>query len=475
MGIFSFIFDISNRLLNFVIEKIEDNQQSTLNEFLQLDNKQIKKNTLPQKQTEIETTSIDIDAVTSFFQNPIRWITELIYDINQNPFQTFGYFFNAFSIQNYASIFIFTMLSFVVYLFPSIQRIGNFAFFNIYEEQQFTKKEQYIMFKDLLVKNPNISKKENYLIKFLLYDIIQLNYRVEVFIDKKLYEKSKQILDNANINYQYCIYLLYGDDDLYFNNQQEQLGIVNNRNSLNIFKFNNSSNTGDSLIISISGTNNINEFLTDILLDLNNIPSELEKLIGCSCFGVNSGIQRFSTLLTDIIDPNIKNFDPIQLIPNKRYIPTELIYEIIKKNMGPNTKVYLYGHSLGGAIMVNVYLYILYYIKRFQDKLDVNNIFLYTYGSPKISNASLGLYIKRMFPNLDLEKNVFMIINNNDIVTQIPLQNPNKALTYIFPFPERQEYVYTSDTKNSYFNFYKGTLSHIDYYNALEREYLNNE
>ncbi len=71
--------------------------------------------------------------------------------------------------------------------------------------------------------------------------------------------------------------------------------------------------------------------------------------------------------------------------------------------------VWIGGHSLGGALGTLAVAYL-----RIKDKLPVNG--LYTIGQPRIGNGAFARAFASEFPD-----RAFRFVNNNDIVTRIPL------------------------------------------------------
>ncbi|CAG8616488.1 4773_t:CDS:2 [Ambispora gerdemannii] len=98
---------------------------------------------------------------------------------------------------------------------------------------------------------------------------------------------------------------------------------------------------------------------------------------------------------------------------------TNLVKEIVPKN--PGYKVVLTGHSLGGTMAV---FQLLEFVSI--PGLSRDNLFVYTYGEPRIGNDVFAKYVEKQGIN------IFRIVNKNDIIPHVP----PKALAYIHHSPE---------------------------------------
>ncbi len=82
----------------------------------------------------------------------------------------------------------------------------------------------------------------------------------------------------------------------------------------------------------------------------------------------------------------------------------------LKKEIAKGKKIYITGHSLGGAVGILV-----------ADKLINSNIpvhSIYTFGQPRVGDYNYAKYIYTILPN-----NYYRIVNNSDIVPRTPPRN----------------------------------------------------
>jgi hypothetical protein len=84
----------------------------------------------------------------------------------------------------------------------------------------------------------------------------------------------------------------------------------------------------------------------------------------------------------------------------------DVLDNYIKNNLS-NRDVIVTGHSLGGAVATLIAAYL-------NAEKKINKLMLYTFGSPRVGDRVFADHFSKAFP-------CFRIVNNNDIVTMVPL------------------------------------------------------
>ncbi|CAD5205628.1 unnamed protein product [Bursaphelenchus okinawaensis] len=139
----------------------------------------------------------------------------------------------------------------------------------------------------------------------------------------------------------------------------------------------------------------------------------------------------------------------------------------------PSYKIWITGHSLGGAMASVCAAEIAYTHPSYATR-----IMLYTYGQPRTGDQAFAEFIDRHI------KQSYRIINNRDIVVNLPLANPNRfwhhklAVIYKKEMNIGSEYVTCteSDIKcaTMYFTGQTSVLDHVFYYNVRVSDYGEN-
>lgn len=368
---------------------------------------------------------------------------------------------NAFGLQNFITIGLYIFLSYVYYYFEWFIHKVNKFFISNYERKS---NDEYLKnVTPLLCNNPNVTEKEQLRIKLFFIELLQLNYYINYLYQNNEIEKIKEISDEIYTGNKYCIYSFEETGN-------KVLGAINVKKLLLVADLD-CGNGCNVLLFNLIGTNNFEDIITDIRLETSSFGNVLlknkdtEKSIQIHDGFLNTSMKSVFVYKTDIC-----NYNFINLTKDENRSIAETILSIIQKNKKDCTKIYFSGHSLGGALSIINYLFT---ISHTELNIPLDNIFLYTFGSPKISNVRLDTYLSNVFPNINLN-NVHITVNDNDIVQTLPFGSPMYLLNYEEPFPSRVEKI-KQDRYSSYFNIVKGIQNHMirSYFNTLEAEYKN--
>ncbi|CAG8524868.1 9405_t:CDS:2 [Ambispora leptoticha] len=147
-----------------------------------------------------------------------------------------------------------------------------------------------------------------------------------------------------------------------------------------------------SIVVAFRGTADIEGFMQDSQFYLTDYP-------GITGAKIHAGFLN----TFQMINKNVTNF----------------VKEIVPKYPGYN--VILTGHSLGGAMAI---LQLLEFVNI--PGLSRDNLFVYTYGEPRIGNDVFAKYVE------NLRINIFRVVNKNDLIPHLP----PRAFTYIQHSPE---------------------------------------
>lgn len=175
-------------------------------------------------------------------------------------------------------------------------------------------------------------------------------------------------------------------------------GYIASTNDTLFFGSGSSNGNGHTIVVAIRGTRSISDTMTDFDFGMasysapgNSIPS-----CGVQC-RVHSGFYRYYRDAIDIIHP---------------YVMSEL------KKGGPNSKLVIVGHSLGGAVGL---LAALHYLS-----IGVANVELVTMGQPLVGNRGFTEWADFVLGSeVPVEKTSgrrkwLRVIHRNDIITTIP-------------------------------------------------------
>jgi predicted lipase len=95
--------------------------------------------------------------------------------------------------------------------------------------------------------------------------------------------------------------------------------------------------------------------------------------------------------------------------------------KFIRDTYSKNKKINIIGHSLGGALATIVSIHYL----NLYESLNQDNIYVYTFGSPRVGNLNFSMYFEKNI------KNTYRIVNRYDIIPHLP---PN--IKFLDHFPE---------------------------------------
>uniref|UniRef100_A0A0K0EL17 Lipase_3 domain-containing protein n=1 Tax=Strongyloides stercoralis TaxID=6248 RepID=A0A0K0EL17_STRER len=127
--------------------------------------------------------------------------------------------------------------------------------------------------------------------------------------------------------------------------------------------------------------------------------------------GTKTNDQLFREGISTLVDG--ENFFNIGLV-NKYFYRAHLILwksidEIFKENNYKDYKVYVTGHSLGGALAALCAVRI-----RLENYRNSNDIILYTFGEPRVGSAKFAFKFDELIPNS------WRVVHNLDIVPHLP-------------------------------------------------------
>ncbi len=373
----------------------------------------------------------------------------------------FGMILGSLGIQNYVTLFLFILLSYIYYYFEFIVKFVNRFFVSKYEydETYFKGASNY------LCRNPDLSEKDQIRVKLFFNELLRLNYHINYLYQNGEYNKIKDIYNAIEREFDgsFCVYA--------FNESNEKvIGVINVKKLLLVSKI--KTESCDVLLFNIIGTNNFEEIITDIRIETSSIGNTLFKNTDAErSIQIHDGFFKTISKSVDVSKTDICNYDfGVDTTQSSSII--KVIVDIIQQNADENTKIYFSGHSLGGALALLCYLVVVSVFSMSEKKIiDLKNLFLYTYGSPNISNVSFEKIFKKTYPEANM-KNIHMIINDNDIITQIPFGSLLYLFNYTAPFPNSIERI-TKDSYHSYLNLFSGIKNHFisNYYQALLNEY----
>ncbi|KAK1383277.1 putative triacylglycerol lipase [Heracleum sosnowskyi] len=122
----------------------------------------------------------------------------------------------------------------------------------------------------------------------------------------------------------------------------------------------------------------------------------------------------------------------------------------IMLNKNSKTKFIVTGHSLGGALAILFPAVLaLHNENSILEKLEA----VYTFGQPRVGNASFGRYMKKKFNEFDITYNRY--VYNNDVVPRVPFDNSVLMFKHFGNcFLYDSHYVYKEITGELYENYF---------------------
>ncbi|KAL4435114.1 hypothetical protein ABPG74_003607 [Tetrahymena malaccensis] len=231
-----------------------------------------------------------------------------------------------------------------------------------------------------------------YKIIFLLGIIISSSFCSYGYIQNQL--ENKLLKEKINIQFikdvffyskaSYCSFenlqtWRCGDDCLH-NPHMQHIRVFENKekNSQGFCGYNPVQN---QIVIAIRGTDNLNNWITN----LKAFPVDFPSCVECQ---IHMGFRDHAQSVQEDINLCVKSI-------LKQYI---------------NAKIVITGHSLGGAIATLVSIEVLKYLKT-KDQVSV-----YTFGAPKIGNQNFVDYLNQQIPNS------YRIVNYYDAVPHLPFK-----------------------------------------------------
>lgn len=398
-------------------------------------------------------------------------------------FDFIGGVLNVLSFQNMAAMFLYTLLSYIDFYFPwMIAWFNNIIFYTPNKLINVSDSRAYIPeFVTLCARNPRTyTPRETALVRFVLHDWVLLNYKVDAYIYttplsptnvekiRIMYENVLQVTDEPC---EYAVYSFHVWSDTAERCTQgvckkasPEIGTIDPNTAVHFVWY----PRENVMFVSFNGTNSFNEIIADLYLEKGGVPPEVERALRCDTVLFHYGFHRIVTKEAHVALTPIHNTSFVEE-PIPKYSIMHHIQSVVRSRCNDNTKLYFTGHSLGAGMAMVLYVYFIVYIGITGCKVKARNVYLYTYGCPRASNVIFEKYLRNAAPETSTE-NVQMIVNDNDIVTKVPLRSPNHVIDYVDSFPTSVVRLY-KDKPSTYFNILRGAYSHISYRMILKYEF----
>ena len=354
---------------------------------------------------------------------------------------------------------LYTLGTYLHYLFPNVFDFINGVTFYNYNKQDYIDFQDNSRFRQILnIDNEKLYPNDFYLKLLNLYNIISLTYKLDACYFTGS-QKSNIFSDLENIkDTQYCLFSSMLTENL------DRVGNLDTSlNFLTVFF-----QSENVVVFSFSGSNSIKKWIADFMtgksIFLN--PKEMQGATKRPILFHHGFISMLSSVLR-ISASQLRNHDfGLQKSVDSTVI--EFVMYLIKSVGDENTKFYFIGHSLGGSLATICFLKVKASLLC-EKCTRSENSYLYAYGCPKLSNIDMESEVDLAALNIDLNKIVF-VVNDNDLVPKFPPHSFDYYSTYVTSFPSRQLRL-QSGSQSSYFNLISGVLNHNKYADALKAFY----